>query len=463
MSASKSGMIKTVKIDDIRIVDRIRKDYGDLNELAQDIAKWGLINYPVVTPDNVLIAGERRIKACRMLGWVEIPVIEMTVRDYEHQLRLEISENENRKEFTISERLEYARRLEQIERLKARERQAVAGSRNLGLVQENFPELEKGQTRDKVAELVGFGSGKTYEKAKFVAEHGDPETIRKLDAGEISIHGAYQKTKAKLEAAERAAREAEARAEAERRRAEELAVKLAEAERRLAEAEKDGAEAERLRAEAERLRRELEELKARGPEVVERVVERVVEVPVEVVKPDPVLEAELEAARKKAAELLREKEWLEARFRGVAEEKEGKEVKLRALEREVEDLRRWLDHARKELEKERSRPRPRFDVRREEFRALAERAHRHAHDLADVLEKIEKEYADELLAAARVRGGPDLEDIAEAAIDAVSYKALDIALRRAAGKLNRVFDLLRGGKPELRLVKGGEERKGRDS
>lgn len=50
-----------------------------------------------------------------MPGWEEIPVIEKEVRDYEHQLRLEISENENRKEFTFSERMDYARRLEQIE------------------------------------------------------------------------------------------------------------------------------------------------------------------------------------------------------------------------------------------------------------------------------------------------------------------------------------------------------------
>lgn len=325
---------KKVRIDDIKVVDRIRKDYGDLNELAQDIAKWGLINYPVVTPDNVLIAGERRIRACRMLGWEEIPVVVMEVRDYEHHLRLEISENENRKEFTISERLEYARRLEQVERLKARGRQAIAGSHNLGLVQENFPELEKGQTRDKVAELVGFGSGKTYEKVKFVAEHGDPETIRRLDAGEISVHRAYQETRARLEAAERAAREAEARAEAERRKAEELAARLADAERALAEAKAGSAEAERLRAEAERLRRELEELKARPPAVVERVVE----VPVEkvVLKHDPAVEARLRDAQRELAQKEDRIRELETELKKLAG---SGDPELEALRSEVERLR----------------------------------------------------------------------------------------------------------------------------
>lgn len=314
--------IKKVRIADIKIIDRIRKDLGDLEELAKDIAQNGLINYPVVTPDNVLIAGERRVKACQLLGWEEIPVKVMTPRDYEHQLLLEISENENRKEFTFSERMEYARRLEQVERLKAKERQAHGQTAPGKTLVQNFAEaLENGgRVREKVAEAVGFGSGETYRKAKFIAEHGDPEVIRRLDAGEISIHRAYQEVKAKLEVAEKAAKDAEARAEAERRRAEELAARLAEVEKILAEAKAGSDEAEKYRAEVERLKRELEELKTRQPQVIEKVVE----VPVEkvVYRPDPTLKAELEAARAEAAKLLQEKEWFEGRFREVAQEKE---------------------------------------------------------------------------------------------------------------------------------------------
>ena len=111
-----------VDIDKIRIEDRIRKDFGDISELAKDIEQNGLINPPTVTPDLVLIAGERRLAACKLLGWQQIEVKVMEVRDYEHQLRLEISENENRKDFTLAERLDWARRLEQVERLKAKER-----------------------------------------------------------------------------------------------------------------------------------------------------------------------------------------------------------------------------------------------------------------------------------------------------------------------------------------------------
>lgn len=178
-----------VDIEKIRVEDRIRKDLGDISELAKDIEQNGLINPPTVTPDLVLIAGERRLAACKLLGWQQIEVKVMEVRDYEHQLRLEISENENRKDFTLAERLDWARRLEQVERLKAKERMAAP---------QNFADHEKGETKERVAEAVGLGSGETYRKAKYIQEH-DPEAIERIDSGESSIHREYQRLRAELE------------------------------------------------------------------------------------------------------------------------------------------------------------------------------------------------------------------------------------------------------------------------
>ena len=183
-----------VDIEKIRVEDRIRKDLGDISELAKDIEQNGLINPPTVTPDLVLIAGERRLAACKLLGWQQIEVKVMEVRDYEHQLRLEISENENRKDFTLAERLDWARRLEQVERLKARERQGERTDLN---IRENFPGSETGRARDKVAQAVGLGSGRQYEKAKYIADH-DPEALERIDSGESSIHREYQRLRAEL-------------------------------------------------------------------------------------------------------------------------------------------------------------------------------------------------------------------------------------------------------------------------
>jgi len=173
-----------IEIDKVKVNDRIRKDYGNIEELANDIKENGLINPPVVTPDYELIAGERRLRALHYLNYQQIEVRVMTVKDFEHQLKLEISENENRKDFSFSERIEYARKLEEIERVKARERQEAGVRQNLG---------EGGRSDDKVSEQSGFGNKETYRQAKYISEHADSETIKELDEGKISINKAFNK------------------------------------------------------------------------------------------------------------------------------------------------------------------------------------------------------------------------------------------------------------------------------
>lgn len=176
-----------IDINKVSVGDRIRKDMGNLDELAEDIKKNGLINPPVVTPEYELIAGERRLQAMKKLGYKQVEVRVMKVEDAEHKLNLEINENENRKDFNKSERIEYARQLERIERVKAKER--------MGQGVENFPQHEEGKTRDLVAEKMGIGSGKQYEKEKYIADNADPETLEQWNKEEISTHKAYTKVK----------------------------------------------------------------------------------------------------------------------------------------------------------------------------------------------------------------------------------------------------------------------------
>jgi ParB family chromosome partitioning protein len=62
-------------IADIRIGERIRKDMGDIASLAESIEDLGLINPITVTPDGLLLSGERRLRAAKQLGWKRIPVV----------------------------------------------------------------------------------------------------------------------------------------------------------------------------------------------------------------------------------------------------------------------------------------------------------------------------------------------------------------------------------------------------
>ncbi len=92
------------------------------------------------------------------------------VKDAEHQLNLEISENETRKDFSKAERIDYARRLERVESLKARER--ILSNQNNESAKENFPrQSSEGQVRDIVAEKLNIGSGKQYEREKYIVDN----------------------------------------------------------------------------------------------------------------------------------------------------------------------------------------------------------------------------------------------------------------------------------------------------
>jgi ParB/RepB/Spo0J family partition protein len=83
--------------------DRQRKDLGNVEELAESIARLGLINPIVLDPSNVLIAGERRLTAIRSLGWTSIPVQYTTeLSEYELQC-IEFEENVKRKDLTWQE------------------------------------------------------------------------------------------------------------------------------------------------------------------------------------------------------------------------------------------------------------------------------------------------------------------------------------------------------------------------
>ena len=77
-------------------------------------------------------------------------------------MKIEIPENENRKEFTFSERVDWAKRLERVESIKAKGRNAIIGSQNLGLNTQNSSDLEKGETRQIVAEKAGFGNNSNF-------------------------------------------------------------------------------------------------------------------------------------------------------------------------------------------------------------------------------------------------------------------------------------------------------------
>jgi ParB family chromosome partitioning protein len=64
----------TRAIAEIRVGVRFRKDMGDLASLAASIKARGLYHPIVISSDGLLLAGERRLEACKLLGWERVPV-----------------------------------------------------------------------------------------------------------------------------------------------------------------------------------------------------------------------------------------------------------------------------------------------------------------------------------------------------------------------------------------------------
>ncbi|MDR1586863.1 MAG: ParB N-terminal domain-containing protein, partial [Treponema sp.] len=81
----------------------IRKDYGDIHELAESMKRFGQISPITVSRANVLIAGGRRLEAAKFLGWRTINATVIDADEKLARLELEIEENIQRRDFTGEE------------------------------------------------------------------------------------------------------------------------------------------------------------------------------------------------------------------------------------------------------------------------------------------------------------------------------------------------------------------------
>lgn len=99
---------RAMAVAKVKVGPRARKDMGDLDALAASMDELGLLQPIGVTSDAWLVFGARRLEAAKRLGWQFIPVVTVDV----DSLVAERDENEVRKGFTPSERVEIARQIE---------------------------------------------------------------------------------------------------------------------------------------------------------------------------------------------------------------------------------------------------------------------------------------------------------------------------------------------------------------
>jgi hypothetical protein len=68
----------SVRTSSISLGNRRDRDVGDVSALAASIAADGLAHPLVLTTSHRLVSGRRRLEACTILGWTQIPAVTVT-------------------------------------------------------------------------------------------------------------------------------------------------------------------------------------------------------------------------------------------------------------------------------------------------------------------------------------------------------------------------------------------------
>jgi hypothetical protein len=186
-----------VRIEDVIVGERARKDYGDLTDLIESIRQHGLLQPIGVLPGNRLLFGGRRLEACKQLGWESIPYTRPRTQDHALALlKAERDENTCRKDMTLSELVELGRRIEEMERPAAQARMAAGAHRarevrwhgDDGLRADDRSPSDRAanETRHRVGDTLGV-SGATFERAKHILDLANdpnvPEEVREVARG----------------------------------------------------------------------------------------------------------------------------------------------------------------------------------------------------------------------------------------------------------------------------------------
>ena len=172
--------LESVPVKKIVARNRARKDVGDISGLADSISRVGLLHPIVLNSRHELIAGARRLAAVKKHGWKEVPCrVVDTLDDALLALQAERDENTCREPLAPSEMVKLGEQIEAIEKPEAENRKGARTDTPAG----KLPAGGAGRVRDKVGKAVGV-SGKTYEKAKAVADAAkeNPEAFGDLPA-----------------------------------------------------------------------------------------------------------------------------------------------------------------------------------------------------------------------------------------------------------------------------------------
>ena len=113
--SNKTSKVMNVKLDDIKVGERFREDMGDLEALAADIKKWGIVQPLSINQNYELLAGGRRYHAAREAGFTEVPVIILETENELQAREIELLENIARQDFSWQEKVRLTKRIHELQ------------------------------------------------------------------------------------------------------------------------------------------------------------------------------------------------------------------------------------------------------------------------------------------------------------------------------------------------------------
>lgn len=183
-------------LDPTKIVDKsVKRDRGDISGLAQSIEKNGLLHPLVVNQNDELIIGGRRLEAVKLLKMKEVPCYEIVTKNRDDELRKALDENIQRKDMTLSEKVEIAKALRPQLEEEAKKRQGTRADLEKQPSEESS-ESRGTESRQIVAKQLNT-SFDTLRKAEEIVDSKDEVLIKEMDKkGKVdAVHKKLKKKK----------------------------------------------------------------------------------------------------------------------------------------------------------------------------------------------------------------------------------------------------------------------------
>jgi ParB family chromosome partitioning protein len=153
--------VPVIKISNITVQQRFRSDLGDLIPLKESMDRLGLLQPIGITKENVLVYGQRRLEAAKLLKWNEIPYVFVDA-DTSTQPLAELEENLRRKDMTWQEEVTAKAKLHKL--FRKRYGRPKAGYRSDLKVP--ISDSEKGWGLKNTAEFLGESIGLVSQDLK---------------------------------------------------------------------------------------------------------------------------------------------------------------------------------------------------------------------------------------------------------------------------------------------------------